>query len=363
MASDATADFRKRLNQGLVIPAIPLALDASRRFDERRQRALLRYYAAAGAGGIAVAVHTTQFEIRQPQHNLLEPVLSLTADELDRLDAKQQAKLVRVAGVCGKTDQAVAEATLARRLGYHAGLLSLAAMRDADDAGLIAHCRAVGEVIPLIGFYLQTAVGGRPLPYAFWRRLAELDSLVAVKMAPFDRYKTLDVVRAIAESGREDVALYTGNDDHIVMDLLTPFRFRANGRTVERRIVGGLLGQWAVWTGSAVEILRRCHEASGGGGASAGCGDADWDDLMRLAVELTDANAAVFDVANSFGGCICGIHEILRRQGLLAGTWCLNPHESLGPGQMAELDRVCRAYPHLADDAFVAEHLDEWLKP
>lgn len=363
MASDATAEFRERLNQGLVIPAIPLALDASRRFDERRQRALLRYYAAAGAGGIAVAVHTTQFEIRQPQHNLLEPVLSLTADELDRLDAKQSAKLVRVAGVCGKTEQAVAEATLARRLGYHAGLLSLAAMRDVDDAGLIAHCRAVGEVIPLIGFYLQTAVGGRPLPHAFWRRLAELDSLVAVKMAPFDRYKTLDVVRAIAESGRQDVALYTGNDDHIVMDLLTPFRFRANGRTVQRRIVGGLLGQWAVWTRPAVEILRRCHEASGAGQACAGCGDGDWEDLMRLAVELTDANAAVFDVANNFAGCICGIHEILRRQGLLAGTWCLNPHESLGPGQMAELDRVCRAYPHLTDDAFVAEHLDEWLKP
>jgi hypothetical protein len=275
---------------------------------------------------------------------------------MNRLDRGRKEPLVRIAGVCGPTAQALREAELARELGYHAGLLSLAALRDASERELLDHCAAVGAVLPVVGFYLQTAVGGRPLPYSFWRALAEQDSLVAVKMAPFDRYKTLDVVRAIAHSGRDDVALYTGNDDHIVADLLGPFAFTVNGRTVERRIVGGLLGQWAVWTHQAVAMLGQCHELTHSGRG-------DWAGMLRLGNELTDANAAIFDVANAFGGCICGIHEILRRQGLLAGTWCLNERECLGPGQMAEIDRVVLAYPHLADDAFVAEHLDEWVAP
>jgi len=348
--------FRRILQRGVVIPAIPLALDAQRRFDERRQRALLRYYSAAGAGGIAVAVHTTQFEIRQPRHGLLEPVLALAADEMGRLDRRRAEPLVRIVGVCGRTEQAVREAELAGRLGYHAGLLSLAALREASDEELLEHCCAVGRIIPLVGFYFQVAVGGRPLSQAFWRRLAELEALAAVKIAPFDRYQTLDVVRAIAESGRDDVALYTGNDDHIVLDLLTPLRFRVNGRLVERRMVGGLLGQWAVWTRRAVELLQQCHQL-------VLHGRGDWPAMMATATELTDANAAIFDVAHQFAGCVCGIHEVLRRQGLLAGTWCLNPAECLSPGQAGQIDRVCRDYPHLSDDDFVAQHLDEWLAP
>jgi dihydrodipicolinate synthase/N-acetylneuraminate lyase len=341
------------LRQGVVIPASPLALDAGRRLDERRQRALCRYYAAAGAGGLAVGVHTTQFAIRDPRVELFRPVLELAAEELDRADRAGENPLVRVAGVCGATGQAVAEAAVARDLGYHAGLLSLAALREADDSALLAHCRTVGEVIPLVGFYLQPAVGGRVLPYAFWRRFAELDAVVAIKIAPFNRYQTLDVVRAVAETGRDDVALYTGNDDNIVADLLTRYRFQVDGRAVERRIVGGLLGHWSVWTRRAVELLAACQAASGGDTVPA--------ELLRRGVEVTDANAAFFDADNQFRGCIAGLHEVLRRQGLLAGTWCLDPEEALSPGQAAAIDRVYRAYPHLNDDAFVAEHRARWL--
>lgn len=350
----AKTTWRDVLNRGVVIPASPLALTAARKFDERRQRALCRYYAAAGAGGIAVGVHTTQFEIRRPEVGLLRPVLALAAEEMDRADRGRAEPLVRIAGVCGRTEQAVAEAALARDLGYSAGLLSLAAMREDSEDALIAHCRAVGEVIPLVGFYLQPAVGGRVLPYAFWRRFAELEAAVAVKMAPFNRYRTIDVVRAVAESGRDDLVLYTGNDDAIVCDLLTPYRFKVGGRTVERRIVGGLLGHWSVWTHKAVELLERCH-----GLAEQGAGMPR--DMAILASETTDSNAALFDAANNFAGCIAGLHEILRRQGLLEGTWCLNPAEALSPGQREEIDRVTAAYPHLTDDAFVAAHRDEWL--
>jgi dihydrodipicolinate synthase/N-acetylneuraminate lyase len=273
---------------------------------------------------------------------------------MDRADRGRSGPLVRIAGVCGRTDQAVAEAELIRELGYHAGLLSLAALRDADDDALIAHCRAVAEVVPLVGFYLQPAVGGRVLSYRFWRRLAEIENLVAVKIAPFNRYQTIDVVRALAESGRDDVALYTGNDDNILLDLLTPYRFSSGGRTVQRRIVGGLLGHWAVWTKRAVELLAQCRPTADSGQISA--------EMLRRAVEITDCNAALFDAANGFAGCIAGIHEVLRRQGLLAGIWCLNPSAGLGPGQAAEIDRVYAAYPHLNDDAFVAEHRDDWLR-
>lgn len=341
------------LRRGVVIPASPLALNAQRRWDQRRQRALWRYYSDAGAGGVAVGVHTTQFAIRNPEVGLFRPLLELAQEEFDRLDARRAEPLVRIAGICGDTAQAMDEAELARSLGFHAGLLSLSALKDAGDEQLIAHCRRVAEVIPLVGFYLQPAVGGRTLSYRFWRRFAEIENAVAIKIAPFNRYQTLDVVRAVAEAGREDIALYTGNDDNIVLDLLTPYRFHVNGTQVERRIVGGLLGHWAVWTKRAVELLERCHAVAREENVPV--------DLLRLAVEVTDCNAAIFDAANGFKGCIAGIHEVLRRQGLLEGIWCLDPHETLSPGQAGEIERVYRTYPHLNDDAFVAEHLHEWL--
>lgn len=328
--------------KGLAIPACPLVLNAARKLDERRQRALIRYYAAAGAGGLAVGVHTTQFAIREPRYGLFQPVLEIAAEELQRHPA-----MVRIGGICGRTAQAVAEAELLHRLGYQAGLLSLAALRDADEDSLIAHCHAVSEVLPIIGFYLQPAVGGRALSYRFWRRFAEIPGVCAIKIAPFNRYQTLDVVRAVIESGREDIALYTGNDDNIVLDLITPFAF--GGR--ERRIVGGLLGHWCVWTKNAVEMLRQCQASNGAS-----------SELLKLAVAVTDANAAFFDAANGFAGCIAGLHEVLRRQGLLEGIWCLDESETLSPGQAEEIDRVYGAYPHLNDDEFVRQHLDDWLR-
>jgi len=343
------------LGRGVVIPASPLALTSRRKLDPRRQRALWRYYIAAGAGGLAVAVHTTQFAIRDPAVGLFRPVLELAAEEMDRGQSGRRDPLVRIAGVCGPTDQAVAEAALAGELGYHAGLLSLAAFPDAGDDALIAHCRTVAEVIPLVGFYLQPAVGGRVLGHSFWRRFAEIENVVAVKIAPFNRYQTVDVVRAVVESGRDDIALYTGNDDNIVMDLLSPYRFEIDGRVRQRRIVGGLLGHWSVWTAKAVELLEACHAAAAGGQAIRA-------ELLRTNVEVTDANAAIFDAAHGFAGCVPGVHEVLRRQGLLEGIWCLDPAETLSPGQADQIDRVHRAYPHLNDDAFVAEHLDQWMR-
>ncbi len=341
------------LQAGRAIPAHPLALDGDGRFDERRQRALTRYYVAAGAGGLAVGVHTTQFAIRDPTIGLFEPVLAIAREEMDRADAGRTEPLIRIGGICGLTDQALREADLLVRHGYHAGLLSLAALEDSDDTALIAHCEAIAARIPLVGFYLQPSVGGRTLSYAFWRRFAEIPAVVAIKIAPFNRYQTLDVVRAVVDAGRDDIALYTGNDDAIVSDLVTPFRFVRNGAPVERRIVGGLLGQWAVWTRGAVALLDECHAATR---ASAVPGS-----LLRRGVEITDANAAFFDAANGFAGCIPGIQEVLRRQGLLASVRCLDPHEALSTGQAAEIDRVCRAYPHLADDEFVAANLAEWM--
>ena len=344
---------REALGHGIVIPAHPLALDEEGRFDERRQRGLTRYYIAAGAGGLAVGVHTTQFAIRDPRVGLFEPVLALAREEMDRADQRRPAPLVRIGGICGNTAQALAEADLLVRLEYHAGLLSLAALRHATDDELIEHCTRVAERIPLIGFYLQPSVGGRPLPYAFWRRFAEINNVVAIKIAPFNRYQTLDVVRAVVDAGRGDVALYTGNDDQIVGDLVTPFRFATPSGIVERRIIGGLLGHWAVWTRGAVELLAQCHAA-----AASSCVPAA---LLRTGIEVTDANAAFFDAANGFAGCIAGIHEVLRRQGLLTSTRCLDPHETLSGGQASEIDRVYRTYPHLADDEFVQAHLQEWL--
>jgi dihydrodipicolinate synthase/N-acetylneuraminate lyase len=357
------ATWIESLRRGVVIPATPLALTAARKLDERRQRALYRYYAAAGAGGLAVGVHTTQFEIREPRYGLLRPVLALAAEEMDRADSRVDkpplrrgsAPLARIAGICGQTKQAAAEATQARELRYHAGLLSLAALPDASEDALIAHCRTIAGILPIIGFYLQPAAGGRILDYGFWRRFAEIENVLAIKIAPFNRYRTIDVVRAVAESGREDIALYTGNDDNIVLDLLTPFRFKTGGRKVERRIVGGLLGHWAVWTSRAVELLEQCRRASGVDAPAPAA-------LLRLNVEVTDMNAVVFDAANGFAGCISGVHEVLRQQGLLEGIWCLDPKQALGPGQAEEIQRVKRAYPHLIDDDLVAEYRDEWLR-
>ncbi len=344
----------RALRRGLVIPALPLALDAARRLDVRRQRALLRYYSAAGAGGVATAVHTTQFGIRDPQVGLFEPLLALAADEFDLIDRNRKEPLYRIVGLCGPTAQAVREAGLGVDLKYDAGMVSLAALADRSDDELIEHCQRVAEVVPVFGFYLQPAVGGRVLSHAFWRRFCEIDNVVGIKIAPFNRYHTLDVVRAVAESGRSDIALYTGNDDNIVMDLVTPFRFRIGGEIVERRIVGGLLGHWAVWTRQAVRILNQCHRAME---VSAG----ESDELLQLSVEVTDSNAAFFDAANGFAGCIAGLHEVLRRQGLLEDIVLLAGEHGLSAGQSAEIDRVLAAYPHLNDDAFVAAHRDEWL--
>ncbi|MCC5777522.1 dihydrodipicolinate synthase family protein [Nitratireductor sp. B36] len=345
--SDLPATPFAALRKGGVIPAHPLALDANRRIDERRQRALSRYYLDAGSIGLAVAVHTTQFEIRE--HGLLEPVLTLASEE-----AKAHASTpFMVAGAVGKTQQAVREAELARSMGYHAVLLSLAAMKEASIDELIAHCRAVADVIPVVGFYLQTAVGGQALPYAFWRRFAEIENVVAIKMAPFNRYRTLDVVRAVIDARAEDrITLYTGNDDHIVADLMTKFTFMRDGAPVSVRIKGGLLGHWSVWTRKAVELLEEIHDRPESRTAS------EW---LELDARTTDANGVLFDVANDFAGCIACLHEVLRRQGLLEGTWCLNPEETMGPGQMEELERICRDYPELNDDAFVAANLERWL--
>jgi len=344
------------LRKGLVIPAHPLALTKDRRLDEVRQRALTRYYIAAGAGGLAVGVHTTQFEIHKPEVGLYKPVLKLAAETIEECEKKVGRPIVKVAGICGLTKQAVSEAQFAMEQGYHAGLLSLSAFKDATVEEIIAHCRAVAKIIPIFGFYLQPAVGGRILSYKFWRRFVEIDNVVAIKIAPFNRYYTIDVARAVAEAGRADeIALYTGNDDNIVNDLLTTFSFKVDGETVKVRIVGGLLGQWAVWTKRAVELLNEIHSVIRSSRPIP-------QKLLTLGAQITDANSAIFDAAHNFAGCIPGIHEVLRRQGLLEGRWCLDPNLDLSEGQMEEINRVYTAYPHLNDDSFVAEHLEEWIE-
>jgi dihydrodipicolinate synthase/N-acetylneuraminate lyase len=339
------------LQRGVVIPAHPLALTANRKLDERRQVALTRYYCEAGAGGVAVGVHTTQFAIRDPRVGLYEPVLKLAAGAIAEFERASGKRIVRVAGVCGATEQAVREAAIARAAGYHLGLLSLAALPAASDRELLAHCRAVAREIPVCGFYLQPSVGGRLLDYEFWREFCRIPAVGAIKVAPFNRYQTLDVVRAVADSGRAgEVALYTGNDDNIIADLLA--EFRVAGQSLYFR--GGLLGQWAVWTRRAVELLetvRACRDAGGQGTA----------EILASSAALTDANGALFDVRHRFAGCIAGLHEILRRQGLLEGRWCLDAAEDLSDGQLAEIDRVCASYPELTDDEFVRQNLHRWL--
>ena len=334
--------IRQLLMKGVVIPAHPLALNASRKLDERRQAALTRYYCDAGAGGIAVGVHTTQFAIRDPKVGLFQPVLRQAVEVAREYEARAGRRVIKVAGVCGPTAQAVAEAAFAREAGYDLALLSLAALKTATDAELLEHCRAVGREIPLCGFYLQPSVGGRLLSYDFWRGFASIESVAAIKVAPFNRYQTIDVLRGVEDSGRAaEIALYTGNDDNIIPDLLTHFR-------------GGLLGQWAVWTRKAVELLERVQRCKAAGGAGA-------LEILCESNSLTDANAALFDVRNGFAGCIAGLHEILRRQGLLEGRWCLDADEDLSPGQLEEIDRVAAAHPQWVDDAFVLENRDRWL--
>lgn len=349
--ADILADFRR----GTVIPAMPLALTKERTFDERHQRALLRYYIDAGVGGIAVGVHSTQFEIRDPDVKLFEPVLSFASREIDAFAAKRSRHIMKVAGVCGRRAQAEDEARFAEKNGYHACLVSLAAYKNDTVGAMIDHVRAVASIMPVIGFYLQPSVGGRVLPYEFWREFAAIPNIIAVKMAPFNRYQTLDVVRAVCEAGREkDITLYTGNDDNIVLDLLTEYRIRTERGESRVRIKGGLLGHWCVWTKKAVELLSEIHGITEAGTPVP-------QELLTRAVEVTDTNAVFFDAKNGFAGCIPGLHEVLRRQGIFAGTWCLNTHEDLSPGQSDEITRLYRSYPHLHDDDFVRAHLAQWL--
>jgi len=342
------------LQSGVVIPALPLALNANRKLDERRQRALMRYYFDAGAGGVAVAVHTTQFEIRLPKIGLFRPVLELAKEEHTRFVAKTQKPVVLISGVVGQTSQALQEARLAYDLGYDAVLLSLSALRNASNQELLQHCRAVADIIPVIGFYLQPAVGGRKLDVNFWREFAQIKNVIAIKMAPFNRYQTLDVVRGVVESGRSsEVLLYTGNDDNIMADLLTEYELSDGKNRIKKSVSGGLLGHWAVWTKKAVEMLELVRSFDP---------EKEVRQLLTLGTKITDSNAAFFDAANNFAGCIVGLHEVLRRQGVLEGIWTLNENEVLSPGQKEEIDRVYKAYPELNDDAFVAENLQKWLE-
>ena len=350
---ELSAELIKILHQGVVIPAMPLALNQNRKLDERRQRALIRYYLDAGVGGLAVAVHTTQFEIRNPEINLYETVLRIAREEFDCFDDRADRPVIRIAGVIGQTAQATREASLALSLGYHACLLSLAAFPEASNQTILEHCRAVADIIPVIGFYLQPAVGGRVLDVDFWREFAQIENVIAIKMAPFNRYQTIDVVRGVIESGRaEEIALYTGNDDNILVDLLTEFKFNVGSKVIKKRIVGGLLGHWSVWARSAVKSLKDIQ-----------CGDlrGDIQQQLSLGMQITDSNAAFFDAANNYEGCIVGLHEVLRRQGLLEGVWTLDEGAVLSPGQRNEIDRVYESYPDLNDDQFVAENLHKWL--
>ena len=341
------------LHSGTVIPAHPLALDATGKMDERRQRGLTQYYIASGAGGIAVGVHTTQFEIRDPKFNLYKPVLELASDEVKR--AGLSRPFIKVAGIVGPTKQALSEAETAVKSGYNLGLLGMGGLKDWTEEQILDRARAVAEVIPVFGFYLQPSVGGRIFSYDFWLEFARIKNVHAIKVAAFNRYQTLDVVRAVCNSGRhKEIALYTGNDDNIVADLLTTYRFETEGGMIEKEFVGGLLGHWAVWTKKAVELLQEVKQCKANGRAGL-------SELLTRGIEVTDMNAAIFDPAHSFHGCIPGIHEVLRRQGLLEGRWCLNPHEELSPGQMQEIDRVCNAYPHLTDDEFIKALLEQKL--
>jgi dihydrodipicolinate synthase/N-acetylneuraminate lyase len=338
------------LHKGTVIPAHPLALDASRQLDEQRQRLLTKYYIAAGAGGVAVGVHTTQFEIRRPEFNLFEPVLRLAAEEVNR--SGKAENLIKVAGITGATANAIKEAEMASHFGYHLGLISMGGLPDLSEKELIDRTREVAAKIPLFGFYLQPAAGGRLLSYDFWKEFANIPNVYAIKIAAFNRYQTIDVVRAVCNSSRRnEIALYTGNDDNIIGDLITPYQFNVNGKKIEKRFVGGLLGHWAVWTSKAVELLKEIKS-----------GNLNYEALLKKNIAITDMNAVIFDAENSFHGCIPGIHEVLRRQGLLEGTWCLNPNENMSDGQSEEIDRIYSDYGEHTDDDFVKRFLEKEMK-
>ncbi len=344
---------RELLFDGTVIPAHPLALDKNRKLDEKRQRALSKYYIDSGAGGIAVGVHTTQFEIREKKYGLYQPVLKLASEEVANADL--QRPFLKIAGIAGSTDQAIREAEIAASLDYDLGLVSMGGLQDYSELDLIKRTEKIGEVMPVFGFYLQPAVGGKVLSYNFWKDFAEIPQVTAIKMAPFNRYQTLDVVRAVCNASRhKDIVLYTGNDDNIVVDLLTRFQFEVNGEMRSKEIVGGLLGHWAVWTQKAVELLEEINSIKKHGKSMP-------SEMLTRAIAVTDSNAAFFDSANNFKGCIAGIHEVLRRQGLLEGTWCLNPEEQLSVGQSEEISRIYTDYPELNDDEFVRENLGRWL--
>ncbi len=343
----------KKLAEGTVIPATPLALDENRKLSESGQRLLMKYYLNCGVGGIATAVHTTQFEIRDPEINLYEPILALVSEEIDKFEKENDTVIVKVAGVCGPIEQAVKEAELAKKHGYDAVLLSPGGLNHMPESYLIERTKAVAAVMPVIGFYLQTAVGGRVFSYNYWEQVSAIDNVVAIKCASFNRYTTQDVVRAVAMSDRcNDITLYTGNDDNIVIDLLTKYKFTKDGKTIVKSFEGGLLGHWSVWTSKAVEIFNKAKEAKKG--------DSIPEELLTLAAEVTETNSVFFDTANGFKGCIAGLHEVLRRQGLMENIYCLNPEETMSPGQAEELDRIYAAYPHLNDDAFIAENIAAW---
>ncbi|MEJ0102663.1 MAG: dihydrodipicolinate synthase family protein [Bacteroidota bacterium] len=345
------SSVNKLLQEGTVIPAHPLALDEHLQVDEERQRLLTRYYLSCGAGGLAVAVHTTQFAIRQPGINLLEPVLKITAEEIQR--AQLNKPFIKVAGICGAASQAIKEAELARKYGYDLGLVSMGGLSAYSESQLVEHVRAIAEIIPVFGFYLQPAAGGRLLSYQFWRGLAEIKNVYAIKVAAFNRYQTLDVVRAVCYSERRnEIALYTGNDDNIVADLLTTYEFKMDSKIIEKKFVGGLLGHWAVWTKAAVNLFKEIRESDKKDNETV-------KELLTAGTHITDMNAAIFDAANSFHGCIPGIHEVLYRQGLLKGRWCLDPQEQLSPGQLEEIDRVYKFYPQYTDDLFVKKFLQK----
>ncbi len=346
-------DVEQLLQEGTVIPAHPLALKQDLSIDEKRQRNLARYYLASGAGGLAVGVHTTQFEIRKPEFNLLETVLKIAGEEMQ--EEEKTRPLIKVAGICGPTAQALKEAELALKYGYDLGLVSLGGLHTWSDTELIKHMTSIAEVIPVFGFYLQPSVGGRLLSFEYWRDFVEIPNVHAIKIAAFNRYQTLDVVRAVSLSERRDeIALYTGNDDNIVADLLTTYRFDVNGKWVEKRFVGGLLGHWAVWTKKAVVLLQEIKQCIANDYAGI-------DQLLSKGIAVTDMNAVIFDAKNSFKGCIAGIHEVLRRQGLLEGIWCLNPEEKLSNGQMEEIDRIYKDYPEFTDDEFVRVFLEKGI--
>ncbi len=343
----------KKFAEGTFIPAHPLALTASRKLDEKRQRMLTRYYLNAGVGGLAVAVHTTQFEIREPEIGLFEPVLKLAVEEIEAYENKTGKSIVRIAGVCGPAEQAAEEARIALDLGYDAVLLSPGGLNHLSEEKLLKRCEAVAGIMPVVGFYLQSSVGGRVFTYDYWQKFCEIDNVIGVKSAPFNRYQTLDVARALAFSSRADrIALYTGKDDNIVLDLLTKYKFTKDGKTYEKGFAGGLLGHWSVWAYTAVKMFEMIKDAS-----KEECIKAD---LLTLAMEVTDCNAAFFDTANGFKGCIAGLHQVLKRQGLMEGIWCLNEEETLSPGQLEEIERVYRLYPHLNDDEFVKNNIDNW---